>query len=122
MAGRNKLRPHVLKVDAEGHDYEVLMSFINPDVSDAQLPLLIDFEAKSLRDNYKDTVTLLQSRGYVVSEIQNDGFALLKADAFIRKKKSKAGGKKKKRQSGDGGEGGEEEGEEAEAEGAAEAE
>lgn len=62
LAARNILRPHVLKIDAEGHDYEVLMSFVSPDISDAQLPLLIDFEAKSLNENYPKTVELLKSR------------------------------------------------------------
>jgi hypothetical protein len=61
MAEKNRFRPHVLKVDAEGHDYEVLMSFIQP-LNKLQLPLLIDFEAKSLQDNYSKTVALLESK------------------------------------------------------------
>lgn len=43
-----RVRPHILKVDVEGHDYEVLMGFLGDDVSDNQLPLLISFEAKSI--------------------------------------------------------------------------
>jgi hypothetical protein len=62
MALKKKLRPHILKVDAEGHDYEVLLSFLSEDVSDSQLPLLIDFEAKSLGDQYERTLELLRSR------------------------------------------------------------
>lgn len=61
MAQRQRFRPHVLKIDAEGHDYEVLVSFIEP-MNDFQLPLLIDFEAKSLLDKYPKVVELLLSR------------------------------------------------------------
>lgn len=43
-----KLRPHVLKVDVEGHDFEVLMGFITDRAPAQALPLLISFEAKSI--------------------------------------------------------------------------
>jgi hypothetical protein len=82
------VRPHVLKVDVEGHDYQVLMSFLNDDMPSVALPLLISFEAKSI--NAENTVLLkaqLAKRGYVVSHMANDGFALLKADAWKRQAK-----------------------------------
>jgi hypothetical protein len=50
---KRKRRPHVLKIDVEGHDFEVLMSFINDEKGNkAELPLLIDFEAKSIASKY----------------------------------------------------------------------
>lgn len=49
---RRRRRPHILKIDVEGHDYEVLMSFLRPDTPLNQLPLLIEFEAKSIAHNY----------------------------------------------------------------------
>ena len=39
-------RPHVLKIDVEGHDYDVLMSFVMDDTPVQDLPLMIEFEAK----------------------------------------------------------------------------
>lgn len=45
---RMRLRPHVLKVDVEGHDYEVLMGFLHDGLPNLALPLLISFEAKSI--------------------------------------------------------------------------
>ena len=39
-------RPHVLKIDVEGHDYDVLMSFVMDDTPIQDLPLMIEFEAK----------------------------------------------------------------------------
>lgn len=45
-------RPHVLKIDVEGHDYEVLMSFMRHDVSVSLLPLIVSFEAKSIAKKY----------------------------------------------------------------------
>ncbi|MBX9697547.1 MAG: FkbM family methyltransferase, partial [Alphaproteobacteria bacterium] len=43
-----RMRPHILKVDVEGHDYQVLSGFIADDTPTAELPLLISFEAKSI--------------------------------------------------------------------------
>ena len=96
-------RPHVLKIDAEGHDYQVLMGFVRSEVPQHELPLLISFEAKSIRDHFNETVDHLRSRGYVVSDraddgqITNDGFAMLRGDK-IRVRipgGGKRGGKKK---------------------------
>jgi hypothetical protein len=47
------MRPHVLKVDVEGHDYEVLSGFLADDVPTAELPLLVSFEAKSIKKNFE---------------------------------------------------------------------
>jgi len=77
-------RPHILKVDVEGHDFEVLSSFLNTTVT-TSLPLLVAFEAKSLGPKYQTTVKLLQSRGYVVSDFKSDGFALLRGSAVLPK-------------------------------------
>jgi len=102
LPGRgHRRRPMVLKIDAEGHDYQVLMGFVAESVPVQELPLLISFEAKSIRDHYNETVAHLQSRGYVVSEraddgqITNDGFALLRGQhirAKLRKQRKGAGG------------------------------
>ncbi|KAJ1443352.1 hypothetical protein B484DRAFT_441692 [Ochromonadaceae sp. CCMP2298] len=46
--GRRKRRPHVLKIDVEGHDFDVLMGFMREDTPLGELPLLVDFEAKSI--------------------------------------------------------------------------
>eukprot|EP01038_Epipyxis_sp_PR26KG_P004821 gene4821-6756_t len=73
-------RPHVLKIDVEGHDYEVLMSFMSEEVPQSELPLLIDFEAKSIAKKYPAAKARMESRGYVVSPFGQDGFALLKAE------------------------------------------
>lgn len=76
-------RPHVLKIDVEGHDYEVLMSFLKPSTPDRELPLLIDFEAKSIAKKYPAAVKTMEERGYVVSPYGADGFALLKAEVIL---------------------------------------
>ena len=47
-----KRRPHVLKIDAEGFDYQVLSSFLLDDTTNAELPLLINYEAKTMFANY----------------------------------------------------------------------
>lgn len=43
-----KRRPHILKIDVEGHDYDVLMNFLTLQTPAHELPLLVDFEAKSI--------------------------------------------------------------------------
>lgn len=62
------LRPHVLKVDVEGHDYHVILGFLGyhkkeesdtafvPILAAHQLPLIVLFEAKSIADD--DMVSL----------------------------------------------------------------
>lgn len=55
-----RIRPHILKVDVEGHDYQVLSGFIADDVPVTELPLLISFEAKSIVKQFdllKDQMT-----------------------------------------------------------------
>jgi hypothetical protein len=51
----------VLKIDVEGHDYEVLMSFLQPDTPLDQLPLLIDFEAKSIAKKFPMAQAAMES-------------------------------------------------------------
>ena len=77
-------RPHVLKIDVEGHDYDVLLSFVR-DVPNNDLPLLIEFEAKSIGPKFPAARETLEQRGYVVSNFSQDGFALLKADSMFGK-------------------------------------
>lgn len=90
-----KVRPHVLKVDVEGHDYEVLMGFISDDVPPNELPLLISFEAKSITKKFDLLRAQMEKRGYVVSnKITNDGLALLKAEVFFNKNRRNKKGKK----------------------------
>jgi len=84
--GGLRRRPHILKIDAEGHDYQVLMGFVRDEVPAHELPLLISFEAKSIRTYFNETVDHLRKRGYVVSDraddgqITNDGFAMMRGD------------------------------------------
>jgi len=78
-------RPHILKVDVEGHDKEVIFSFLENSKAE-ELPLLVMFEAKSLGDDYDATVALMSARGYVVSEKKSDGFALLRAEKVMKNK------------------------------------
>ena len=98
-AKESRRRPHVLKIDAEGHDYQVLMGFVRDEVPQSELPLLISFEAKSIRDHFNETVDHLRKRGYVVSDraddgqITNDGFAMLRGDK-IRLPKGQGQGKR----------------------------
>lgn len=64
-AGRKtlrKIRPHILKVDVEGHDYDVLMGFLSDDVPKSDLPLLISFEAKSIMKHIDALRTHLHAR------------------------------------------------------------
>ena len=51
-------------MDVEGHDFAVLASFLNQTTT-TSLPLLVAFEAKSLKEKYQATVDLLTERGYV---------------------------------------------------------
>ena len=76
-------RPHVLKIDVEGHDYDVLMSFVR-DVPTGDLPLLIEFEAKSIGAKFPAAKVQLEQRGYIVSKFAADGFALLRGDKIFR--------------------------------------
>ena len=84
-----KRRPHILKIDAEGFDYQVLSSFLLNDTTNAELPLLINYEAKTMFANYPLAVEALERRGYVVSEFASDGFAMLKKDFMFRSRKKK---------------------------------
>ena len=43
---KRRLRPHVLRVDVEGHDFEVVKGFLIDSMRMADLPLTILFEAK----------------------------------------------------------------------------
>lgn len=76
-------RPHILKIDVEGHDYEVLMSFVNEQTPQRELPILIEFEGKSIGKDYPAAKATLESRGYVVSDFAADGFAMLKKEALL---------------------------------------
>lgn len=87
-------RPHVLKIDVEGHDYEVLMSFLKDEIPDSDLPLLIDFEAKSIAKKYPAAVKRMEERGYVVSPYGADGFALLKGNVIENSLQKGRGGSK----------------------------
>lgn len=78
-----KRRPHVLKIDVEGHDHEVLMSFVNLKTPAAELPLLIEFEAKSIGEHFPAAKKELEEIGYVVSNFAADGFAMLKSEKIL---------------------------------------
>lgn len=72
------------------------MGFVDNSVQANELPLLISFEAKSIKPQFNATVAYLQSRGYVVSEraddgqITNDGFALLMGPRIKAKRRKGA--------------------------------
>ncbi len=78
-----KRRPHILKIDVEGHDHEVLMSFVNQNTPLAELPLLIEFEAKSIGKHFPAAKIEMENVGYVVSDFAADGFAMLKGDKIL---------------------------------------
>ena len=78
-----KRRPHVLKIDVEGHDHEVLMSFVNKDTPLMELPLLIEFEAKSIGKHFPAAKEEMEKAGYVVSDFAADGFAMLKGAKIL---------------------------------------
>jgi Methyltransferase FkbM domain len=52
--GPKHRRPHVLKVDVEGHDYQVLMGFFLDSTPVADLPLMVEFEAKSIEKQFPE--------------------------------------------------------------------
>ena len=57
-----RIRPHILKVDVEGHDYDVLSGFLADDVPTTELPLLISFEAKSIAKKFDLLKTQMERR------------------------------------------------------------
>jgi Methyltransferase FkbM domain len=59
-AGPKRRRPHVLKIDVEGHDYQVLMGFLLDSTPIADLPLLIEFEAKSIEKHFPEVKDRLE--------------------------------------------------------------
>lgn len=76
----------MLKIDTEGHDENVLKSFVSEETATHRLPLLILWEAKYYGDAVRKEEALksylflkdrLEKRGYVVSPPGNDAFALL---------------------------------------------
>jgi len=91
--GAKKRRPHVLKIDVEGHDFEVLMGFLNDKamIREYGLPLLIDFEAKSIAKKFPKARDRMTSLGYIVSPFGQDGFALLHGDVIRRDLTAAAG-------------------------------
>lgn len=58
------------------------MSFVR-EVPNNDLPLLIEFEAKSIGPKFPAARATLEDRGYVVSNFSQDGFALLKASSMF---------------------------------------
>jgi FkbM family methyltransferase len=57
-----RMRPHVLKIDVEGHDYEVLMGFLLDEIPVQDLPLIIEFEAKSIAKKYSAAKEHMEKR------------------------------------------------------------
>ena len=90
---KRRRRPHVLKIDVEGHDFEVLMGFLNDKamIREYGLPLLIDFEAKSIAKKFPQARDRMISLGYIVSPFGQDGFALLHGDVIRRDLAAAAG-------------------------------
>ena len=98
-------RPHVLKIDVEGHDYQVLMGFLNDKamIREYGLPLLIDFEAKSIAKKFPHARDRMLSLGYIVSPFGQDGFALLHGDVIRKDLEVMKRTSKKRRPGGNGG-------------------
>lgn len=80
-----KMRAHILKIDVEGHDFDVsfalpsrllsvgiillisrvlqvLMSFLPDNVPNQELPLLINFEAKSIAEKFPLAKEIMEKR------------------------------------------------------------
>eukprot|EP01031_Cornospumella_fuschlensis_P032727 gene32727-39565_t len=89
--GKRSRRPHILKIDVEGHDYEVLMGFMAEDAPVSSLPLIVAFEAKSIAKKFPKVKARMEQLGYVVSPFGQDGFAILPA-ALVLKGLQDAGG------------------------------
>jgi len=99
---KKKKRTHVLVVDAEGSDAQVVQAVIHQQVPRALLPLAIFFESKTLnREQVSNTQRALADRGYAFTdfyhttsdgradELSNDVFAiLLQQQKRLQKKKS----------------------------------
>lgn len=93
-----KRRLHILKIDVEGHDYDVLMSFLKDEIGDNDLPLLICFEAKSIGPKYPAAKAHMEKRGYIVTPFGQDGFALLRGDMILNNLNSAKDRRKKGRE------------------------
>ena len=83
---KRRIRPHVLRVDVEGHDFEVVKGFLIDNMRMADLPLAILFEAKvvgvwhNTTTTFNDLRVLLQRAGYVVTDEHHDTFAVLRPE------------------------------------------
>lgn len=62
LRAAKRRRPHILKIDVEGHDFQVLTSFIGEDTSPADLPLLVEFEAKSIASKFPEAKALMEKK------------------------------------------------------------
>eukprot|EP01031_Cornospumella_fuschlensis_P032060 gene32060-38769_t len=82
--GKRSRRPHILKIDVEGHDYEVLMGFMAEDAPVSSLPLIVAFEAKSIAKKFPKVKARMEQLGYVVSPFGQDGFAILPAALVLK--------------------------------------
>lgn len=97
-----------------GHDYEVMMGFLQENTPVSELPLLISFEAKSLGTcssissiiilhdltqncvgdtKFRLAKVRMEKLGYAVAKFANDGFALLRGDRMLARSGSGEAGK-----------------------------
>lgn len=60
------------------------MSFLLDSTPIRELPLLVEFEAKSIAEKFPAAKARMEQRGYVVSDYAQDGFALLKGDIILQ--------------------------------------
>lgn len=51
-----------MKIDVEGHDFQVLTSFINADTPNGELPILVEFEAKSIAKRFPEAKQIMEDR------------------------------------------------------------
>ena len=60
------------------------MGFLNINTPVEELPLLIDFEAKSVAKQFPILVKRMEDLGYAVSPFGQDGFAILYAHRILQ--------------------------------------
>ena len=61
------------------------MGFISADTPVNELPLLIEFEAKSIGKKFPAAKANLEARGYIVTPFGQDGFAMLRGDMLFKR-------------------------------------
>jgi hypothetical protein len=83
-----KTQLHILQIDVEGLDAELLRGFIQTNTPLYQYPLLIMFESKHLQPGeYESIKKELISKGYIVSKDVGDTLAVLRGEVLLKRLK-----------------------------------